>query len=392
MRQPKLKTIILSYFFPPGSTGAATVMYNLCKHLPVSSYVVITARPEFAVKQGAYDKNLTIEFETIRLPVFDSILSERLKFFLFAVLSGLSLNRKRKLDCILAVYPYFSGLFAGYILSKVTGKPLVVYMHDLFSEAKRQARLYCIWRFLENRVLKSASTILVMNKKYVNHYSNRGIRNLVLFPPSISLSESDLCEHSNISSSHEDKCPLEIVFTGSAYAAHEDAIAAFLKAAKTVKGLHVSFATPMNFGLTENLRQQLKEVSIGFLDKQSCLSLQRNADVLFLPLAFRSPYPDEIECAFPCKLLEYLVAGKPILAVVPENSFVASLIRKHNVGIAVTTPSIEKIVEALERLKDGQLRDLYGCNAAKTARLFDSRLWSQRLDSMLSELCNTSNK
>ena len=385
-----MKTMILSYFFPPGSTGAATVMYNLCKHLPLSSYVVITARSEFAVKQGAYDKNLTLEFETIRLPVFESTTSARIKFFLFAILSGLSLNRKRELNCILAVYPYFSDLLAGYALSKVTRKPLVVYMHDLFSEAKRQARLYCIWRFLEDRVLKSATTILVMNEKYVKHYSNRGIHNLVLFPPSISLSELDINQHCNISSDHEDSHSLEIVFTGSAYGAHEDAIVAFLKAAKKVNGVHVSFATPMNFGLTENLRQQLQEVSLGFLDKQNCLSLQRSADVLFLPLAFRSPYPDEIECAFPCKLLEYLVAGKSILAVVPENSFVASFIRKNDVGIAVTTPSIEQIAEALERLKDGELRNRYGCNAAKTAQLFDSRLWSQRLDSILSELCEIS--
>ena len=212
----------------------------------------------------------------------------------------------------------------------------------------------------------------------------------MIFPPSISLSESDLNTCKTTSLNHQETRELKIVFTGSVYAAHEDAVAAFLKAAKTVKNLHISFATSLNPTQTENIRQQLQEVSLGFLDKQSCLSLQRSADVLFLPLAFRSPYPDEIECAFPCKLLEYLVAGKSILAVVPENSFVASFIRKNDVGIAVTTPSIEQIAEALERLKDGELRNRYGCNAAKTAQLFDSRLWSQRLDSILSELCEIS--
>jgi len=73
----------------------------------------------------------------------------RFKFFLLAVLAGFSLNKNEKIDCIFAVYPYFTDLLAGYILHRLTGKPLVIYMHDLFSEIRKNARAYKVWLFLE---------------------------------------------------------------------------------------------------------------------------------------------------------------------------------------------------------------------------------------------------
>jgi len=379
-----MKVVIISYFFPPCATGAATVMYNLCKYLPKTSFDVITTERELAIYLGTYDREYKLDCRTIRLPVSTSTMFARFKFFVLAVFAGFSLIKKGRIDCVFAVYPYFTDLVAGYVLHRLTGKPFVIYMHDLYSEVRKNARAYKAWLFLERRILSSASTVLVMNEKYVKHYLKRGIDNLTIFPPSINLSETEYCE-SSVTSKDENEGKLKIVFTGSVYKAHEDAVLAFLEAVKTVEGVQVLFATP-NKGLTNNLKYLLKEVNIGFLPKKKCIKLQRSADVLFLPLSSNSPYPEEVEVAFPCKLLEYLAAGKPVLAVVPEGSFVESFIREHEVGIAISELSIEKIIEAIEELKDEEKRRRYGGNALETAEFFDAKTQSKRLLSILKSI------
>jgi len=378
-----MEILIISYFFPPCATGAATVMYNLCKYLPKTNFNVVTTKSDLAVNLGIYDKEYTLDCKTARLPVYTSTLLDHFKFLLLALFAGLSSNRNKQIDCIFAVYPYFSDLLAGYVLHKMTKKPLVIYMHDLCSETRKKALTYRLLVFLEKKIFSAASVILIMNKKYRNHYLKRGINNLSILPPSIDLSETQHCERSatlrNINNGK-----LKIVFTGSVYKANEDAVLTFLETTKRVRDVQVLFATPTKEGyLPDHLKSALKKVNVGFLPKKKCLELQETADVLFLPLSHNYSYPEEMECAFPCKLLEYLAAGKPILAIVPRKSFVEAFIRKYDVGIAVTELSIERVTEAIEELKAEEKRKRYGENALKTVSLFDAKKQSERLFSMI---------
>ncbi|MGD6850556.1 MAG: glycosyltransferase [Candidatus Bathyarchaeia archaeon] len=378
-----MKSLIISYFFPPGSTGAATVMYNFCKHLPQESYVTITAGKYFSKNLGAYDAKFVINGDIRRLPINDTTYFSRFRFLFFSIVSAVTI--RKKIDCIIAVYPFFTDLFSGFVISKITKRPLVVYMHDLFSENKRGTRLYPIWLILERIVLKHSSSILVMNNKYVGYYRWRGINNLVLFPPTINSSNSGSIP-SQLSETKSKYEKIKTVFTGSAYGAQENAILYFLDAAKSIKDVEVVFATPMTFGLTKLMKESLKEVNLGFLSKKDCLRLQSSADVLLLPLALNWKRPEEIMCAFPCKLLEYLAAAKPILAIVPDNSFVASFVRKHDIGIVVTKPSIEEISQALEKLKDPKIREKYSANCREAVKLFDSKIWAEKLESILEDI------
>jgi len=72
--------------------------------------------------------------------------------------------------------------------------------------------------------------------------------------------------------------------------------------------------------------------------------------------------------------------------VVPEGSFVESFIREHEVGIAISELSIEKIIEAIEELKDEEKRRRYGGNALETAEFFDAKTQSKRLLSILKSI------
>ncbi len=377
-----MKALIISYSFPPGTRGAPTLMYNLCKYLPKKSFHVITTVTDLAISSGDYDKKYILDCSPIRLPVRTYNMRDGLKFFLLTILHGLLLNKKGEVECVLAVYPYEFDLYAAYILHQLTGKPLIIYMHDLFSEVKREAGLYRIWKFVEKKIFSAASAIIVTNEKFKEHYSREGIRNVVVLESCVDLNEED--PEAISQRILPSKRNLRIVFTGLVYAANEDAILCFLEAAKKISDIEIMFATASG-------KDYLTKVSIGFLSKKECSKLQRSADVLLLPLSFKNPYPEEIKCAFPCKALEYLAAGKPILAIAPKGSFMEEFIERNEVGIVVTELSEEKISDAIEKLKDEENRKNFSKNALKTVLLFDARIQAKRLYSLIEHVVSNNN-
>lgn len=369
----RMRVLIISYFFPPGTDGAATLMYNLCKHLPKQFYRVITAREDLGIyvwdNLGAFDPDYVLDCNAARIPVRTNRFHDRIKFLFFSILSGLFSNSKRQYDSILAVYPDEFDLLSAYILHKLTGKPLIVYMHDLYSEVRKEARLHRILESFESRVFSSASVVLVTNEKFRDYYLKRGVKNAVVLHSCIDLDKE---ESAFISGNQESTGKhLKIVFTGTVYGSNRDAVDAFLRASKKTDDVEVVFATPQ--------KNTYFDVSIGFLPKKRCFELQRSADVLFLPLSFTHPSPEEMRVAFPCKVLEYLAAGKPILGVVPKGSYAEQLIEKFDLGIVVTEPSEDKIAEAIDRFKDKKTREHYSKNASNIVKLFDAKIQAKRL-------------
>jgi len=103
----------------------------------------------------------------------------------------------------------------------------------------------------------------------------------------------------------------------------------------------------------------------------TALSLQQNADILFLPLAFNSPIPEVILSSAPAKLGEYLAAGRPILVHAPTGSFVTELLRKADAAVVVDMPDPGRLAEALTAIANSQpLRDRIVRNAASLAGEF----------------------
>jgi glycosyltransferase involved in cell wall biosynthesis len=355
-------------------------MYNLCKYLPKECYIVATASEELGKYVwnglGVYDPKFNIDCRTIRVPVKTNSTRDRIKFMLTTVLEGMLFSSRSEIDSIMAVYPDEFDLFAGYIMHLLTRKPLVLYMHDLYSEMRTNSRLYRLWRSIENRIFLAASTILVTNEKFKEHYLEREINNVIVFQSCVDFdSQNNIRSESPRSRTRK----LRIVYTGSVYGANQDAIFAFLKVARKLSDLEIVFSTPHKSGF-------LKEVSIGFLPKKECAELQRSADALFLPLSFKKSLAEETKCAFPCKILEYMAAGKPILAIVPKGSYSEELIKEHNLGLVVTELSDKRIADAINALRNGDKRSCFSRNALKTVTLFDARNQSARLRTIMERI------
>ena len=359
--------------------GASTLMYNLCKYMPQDSFFVITAANEFGQHSwwgcNAFDGTFSLPCQTFRMPVTKNKFADRFKFFIFATLKGIELLMKKEFSSVLAVFPDETDLFAGYILSKLSGKPLVIHMHDLYSEDKKRARTFRKW--LETKIFSSSSAILVTNSTFYDYYVRRGVRNVLVLNSCVDLRQKNMA--ASVPLKELPKTKLRIVFTGSICVTNEDAVKCFLSAIKERRDVEPVFCS-------FSKRDYLKNIGLGFLPKEKCINLQRSSDILFLPLSFNYSCKEEILTAFPTKLLEYLAAARPILAVVPKGSFVEKLITHYEVGIVVNELSEEKIALAIEELKDEKKRAFFSKNASETSLLFDAEKQSKLLYSIIEKI------
>jgi glycosyltransferase involved in cell wall biosynthesis len=98
--------------------------------------------------------------------------------------------------------------------------------------------------------------------------------------------------------------------------------------------------------LTPAVRGMVHEV--GFLPKSQALALQRASDALLL--ISTGPHQQVVTA----KLSEYLLAERPILAVLSENE-AARIIRETRTGVVVGPDAIDQLSDALQSCVDGRL-------------------------------------
>jgi glycosyltransferase involved in cell wall biosynthesis len=144
-----------------------------------------------------------------------------------------------------------------------------------------------------------------------------------------------------------------IVYTGSVYHAQADCLRALTAALDSMDDWSLDIYTPQTdsdlalmgiFGRHVCRRSPVSH--------EEALSVQRGADVLFLPLSILSDSPEVIETAAPMKLGEYLMSGRPILAHVPSSSFVGVHLSAKKAAIVVPTLGHSCLRSALSTIAD----------------------------------------
>ena len=182
---------------------------------------------------------------------------------------------------------------------------------------------------------------------------------------------------------------IKIVYTGAVYDAHYSAFRNLIAAIglTEIPGLILHIYTPQS-------PSQLQAQGItGPVEIQKARpncdmpGIQRSADILFLPLAFNSPYPDIIRTSAPGKIGEYLAAKKPVLVHAPEDSFIAWLFTKNHCGEVVSEDNPDKLAESIVRLvrdegyREELTRNAYGLAASD----FDAESAREKLLSLIND-------
>ena len=380
------KFALISLGLPPSQSGQSMVLYHLLKKIPPENYCLITQRnfylyhylEQCSIRLAARHYLLPPDYQIVRQLV-KAASRLRCQPFLFLTLKIRVHQIKRILmkERAQVVIACTGDLFdppAAFIAGNELRIPVILYAFDYYSHQWTDTTTRSFAEEFERNILNGAAQIIVPNECMAKEYAGRyGIRPVVIHNP------FDLDEYEKNAQGQPDTTILhpgipgevKIVYTGAVYDAHYTAfhnlIAAIPKAG--IPGLTLHIYTPQSPG-------ELQAHGISGPVKihkprpnSEMPGIQRAADILFLPLAFNSPYPDIIRTSAPGKIGEYLAAKKPVLVHAPENSFISWLFTKNRCGEVASEDDPEKLAESIVRLvKDDGYRQELSRNAYLLAK------------------------
>jgi glycosyltransferase involved in cell wall biosynthesis len=352
---------VVSHVLPPAPSGQAVVLYRLLAGTPPERY--------FLISRENYEGGKGADSASEKLPGRYYRLAPPFAFRLPGVplLSGraASLNawiairsrarqiariaRKEHCGALIGCTGDLYDLPATAIAGRWTGLPVILYLFDDYvHQWTGPSRKFAA--SLEPGILRAARAVIVPNEhaqaEYARRYGVRGtiVRNLCPIPD---LAEMDGAERAfEPGASH-------IVYAGAVYHAQGDAFRNLIAAiGRTAPGrirLHVYTAQSPAELEGQGIHGPMV-VHHPHIPQSGVAAVLRQADVLFLPLAFRSPIQEVIRTSAPGKMGEYLAVGRPILVHAPGDSFVAWYFRTNGCGVVADLEDPEDLAAALDRL------------------------------------------
>ena len=235
---------------------------------------------------------------------------------LLLVLYGLWRVLRFRPDCLFTIYFNDLWILSSYCLSKLTGLPLILYVHDPYLEAAehRGGAMARLARWLEPRSLRHGH-VLVLYDSLRRHYAERyGIDALVV---------RHIVTHTRRRYTFR---PLvgrvvTIGFAGGIYDNNRLLLQQLAEACKQDHRIYLRIWTNAAPSVLEEVGLGGDRITINFeSDYDRLLDGLSKCDLLYLPLAFADTPAlpaDSLRYVLPTKAVDYLLAGPPILVHCP---------------------------------------------------------------------------
>jgi glycosyltransferase involved in cell wall biosynthesis len=376
-----MKFALVSNPLPPSSSGQAMMIYQLLKDVDPRHYCLISpqspdtnqASPSANTLPGRRYQ-LSTTFEMKRGYRFGlGLVREMVNITLGTLMRARQIARIVRREKCQAVVSCSSGsdlldMPAGYLASRLAAVPFYAYLFDTYSHMWLPTQTPRIGQLLEPYLLKRAAGVVATNELLQELLASRyGIESVVIHNP---------CDLSQYQSGPDEfrennEGEISIVYTGAIYEAHYDTFRNLIAAIESLRkpGLKLHLYTSF---LPEALAAQGICGPVVYHDHlpfSAMPQVQKSADMLFLPLAFHSPYPELIKVSSPSKVGEFLATRRPILVHAPAGSFLSSYFRREGCGLVVDEEDPAKLADAIELiLSDRDLQQRLSARAWERAQ------------------------
>jgi glycosyltransferase involved in cell wall biosynthesis len=373
---------VVSRTFPPRAAGSAILLANL-----LSAYTGTVQ----AITGEDHDSRLDPAFlppcqtQSLALPLLSPRIYDAVRIRRHAVASRLIQGAMRRTlaamgtDVVFAAFPREDFLVAAFLAARRLRLPFYAHMHDLWQENMpdgQATRFAAAW---EPVILQQATRVLCMTEAMQKHYEKKYGIQTVLLPHSIS--EQDYLH-----------APREIVpprmakptmlFVGAVSPAMNlDALRVLAAASELLPPEYeLLFCTATDLVALQRLGIRSSRLRVIYVSRAEVQRLQSEAHVLVAPLSHKDCSLDEVRTVFSTKLLEYLIAGRPIVVFAPAGSYHAESAQKHGWSYVVTEDSPAALATALVKVAtDEHLAAELVCRALQEARSRDARHYAERL-------------
>lgn len=299
-------------------------------------------------KQGIVDR-----IKDITAPIPDEVIG----WLPFAVLSGIKIVRKEKIDAIYTTGSPWTTHLIGYLLKCLTNKPWVAEFRDPWTQdpwKKDSKKLRDkLSRLLENKVVKKADHIITTTRALTEDFISRFSQ---IQETNFSTIENgfDPDDFRELTQSHNKELDVfTITHTGYLYRQRSPEI--FLRALSQVisdkliprEAIRVNFVGQIDesFQIDSILEglgiSDLVEL-IGHIPHQKSIQYLIDSDILLL-------IQPSTTTQIPAKVYEYIAVNKPILCLSPIGA-TSGLILKEDIGVVVHSDDIQVIAQAIYEL------------------------------------------
>ena len=358
-----MKVAIISYVLPPSDSGQAMIIHRLLRDLEPNTYCLLSARDYEIENEPNYSERLPAKYFHLQSPPLQ--LKRGYRFGLSSIRNLINLpfgivwrasaiaRIVRRQNCE-GIVICTGGLDvvdmpASYLASLLTRTRFYPYLLDQYIYMVQFALGKSFLQRLESLFMKGAAAIIASNefqrKKLREQYQ---VEAVVVHNP-CDLAAYDKARREMINSEDNKREGIRIVYTGSVgelhYSAFRTLIAAIALLERTDLTLHL---------YTMHRAQCEREGIVGpvvYHDQEPVSQMpyiQQQADILFLPLAFASSYPEIVITSSPGKMGEMLASRRPILAHAPADSFISWYFRRYECGVLVDQDDPKKLAEALQ--------------------------------------------
>lgn len=369
--------LFVSIAFPPKSDAEGLQVAKYLKYmtrLGEGSFAidaVTSALPTLNMpRDSSLEPMLRWVRQTVELPIYENRYSNFLirkllpwaatspdPKFTFHMQAGRVLRQLRtKPDLIYSrAFPLSSAVLA-YHLKRRFGVPWVMHLSDIWADCPErgyQGWSRAIQERLERKCFDAADVICVTSEKtrafYARKYQHMKYR-IELYPNVFDLEDAITTQDFRDLHKEERNRKFRIVHTGSLVGGRSAAplLAALSQLDPAIQeNLEVLLVGPVDFANSRIIQHwNLPFVTLyGQVQYQESLRIQQSADLLVLidmPVA----NPD-LRVYFPSKLLDYMLAGPPILAIGDEGSEIQQVLRKQALGQYVVRSDTEAIARNL---------------------------------------------
>jgi len=396
-----MKFALVSLGLPPSQSGQSLVLYHLLRDIEPDQYCLVTQKNfHLYGSQGNGSSSLPGKYYHINpdYQIVRGMLGFASRARSMSILNTLLKIRVHQLQKIIrqegceAVVACTGDLFdppAAYHVSRSLGIPYILYAFDHYSHQWMPPLLHAFAQKHERQIVPGAAEVIVPNEFLRQEYHRPyGVEATVLHNP------CDLSRYRvdpDIDGAGE-KRETTILYTGAVYEAHYDAFQNLVNALESLgrPEIHLHIYTPQS-----ESRLRANGISGDFVTYHknqpifTMPEIQQKADILFLPLAFNSPYPEIVKTASPGKLGELLAARRPILVHAPADSFVSWYFKQHSCGLVVAHNDPVELAEGIESLiKNQELRrNLSDAAYIRAKEDFDGMIIKKRFVDLLEARC-----
>jgi len=364
---------LLSHILPPSPSGQSVMLYRILLGFAPENYYLVS-QEEYIKKERNGDylpaeyfsvppPNVLRYIARLRIPYPIRVILTTLILLISRTAKLVKLIRNHPVQAIIACTGDVVDIPSAFIASKILGIDFYAYILDDYvfqwvGYYRSFAKTVSPWIF------KRSTGLIGLNEYSCAEYTRRyHVDCLMIRNP---------CTTNELTAPINSEWPfhagkIKVVYTGSIYHANTDCFHNLIAAMDALESygveLHIYTSQTVEQLSDQGVLSAKVHVHPQVVDSE-VFKVQRDADILFLPLAFNSLIPEVIRTSSPNKMGEYLACGRPVLAHVPDDSFVAYYFQKNHCGVIVGEPSVDLLCAHIKQIiNDAELRQTVIYNA-----------------------------